>query len=55
MASRTLQSLFRESTNRATDRDTFVQVLSKLSGCKEPRKDDGAERLREKVAAEKAA
>jgi hypothetical protein len=55
MPSSTLQSLFRDSKNRATDRETFVQVLSKLSSRREPPK-EAVERPREKQeAAGKAA
>ena len=34
MANGTLQSLFREPKDRATDRTTFAQVISRLSSVK---------------------
>jgi hypothetical protein len=52
MANGTLQSLFRDSKNRLTDRETFAQVIARLSAEK-ARKDD-QERKPEK-GAEKAA
>jgi len=52
MANGTLQSLFRDPKNRMTDRETFVQVVSRLSYPKDGKQTD--ERKPEKRA-EKAA